>query len=93
MKTEQFPRPDCGAADEIRKLAGAEGCAVGADCDALAAVLNALSDDSVRNELRNEFVKLTGASDCASLKGRRCGYYPRLAAELLRKASCRLFHR
>ena len=63
MKTEQFPRPDCGAADEIRKLAGAEGCAVGADCDALAAVLNALSDDSVRNELRNEFVKLTGASD------------------------------
>lgn len=89
MKTEQFPRPDCGAADEIRKLAGAEGCAVGADCDALAAVLNALSDDSVRNELRNEFVKLTGASDCASLKGRRCGYYPRLAAELLRKASRR----
>ena len=54
------------------------------ECLALTAALS-LADAARRDQLRQEFVALTGAAECAALRGLRCGYYPNLAAELVRR--------
>ena len=58
------------------------GAAPDGECGALAAALSALASNAARIKLRDEFVKLTGSADCASLKGVHCSHCVELAIRL-----------
>ena len=80
----------CNAAACIGKLlADAVACpecrSASDDCGALRAAQERLPDPAMKAALRDEFIKLLGASDCASLRGPRCAGHCDLAAELVRK--------
>ena len=65
------------------------GAAPGGECGALVAALAELPSDTARRILRDEFVKLTGSTACASLKGVHCSHCVELA---IRLASAQLAH-
>ena len=54
------------------------------DCGALRAAMALLWDEPVRQQLKQEFIKLSGSSCCGQLKGKLCVTHIELAQKLLR---------